>query len=76
MFTTFTLLFAAGVGCRLALSIALRKRFNLHLAVPQALAVLLVILALLPSWAVPVSLPLPLGLVLGAVMSDLIFRRG
>ena len=76
MFTTFTLLFAAGVGFRLALSIALRKRFSLHLAVPQALAVLLVVMAALPSWALPVSLPVPLGLVVGAVMPDLIFRRG
>ena len=49
MFTTFTLLFAAGVGFRLALSIALRKRFGLYLEVPQALAVLLVVMAALAS---------------------------
>lgn len=76
MFTTFTLLFAAGVGFRLALSYALKKRFNLQLAVPQTLAVLLVVLALIPSWASAVSLPVPLSFVLGAILPDLIFRRG
>lgn len=38
MFTTFTLLIAAGVGFRLTLSWALRRKFDLSLAVPQAVA--------------------------------------
>jgi hypothetical protein len=76
MFTTFTLLFAAGIGFRLALSYALKRRFNLTLAVPQGIAVLLIVLAVVPSWALPVSLPVPLSFVLGAVLTDLIFRRG
>ena len=49
MFTTFPLLLAAGVGCRLALSLTLRRRYGLSLEVPQVLAVGLVVLAVLPA---------------------------
>ena len=76
MFTTFTLLFAAGVGFRLALSYALKRRFDLTLAVPQGFAVLLIVIAVVPSWALPVTLPVPLSFMLGIVLPDLIFRRG
>jgi hypothetical protein len=38
MFTPFLLLLAAGVGFRLTISLILRKRFGLDLAIPQALA--------------------------------------
>ncbi|KIN75566.1 hypothetical protein [Sulfitobacter mediterraneus] len=76
MFTTFTLLLAAGVCFRLALSYALKRRYDLALVVPQGIAVLLIVLAVIPSWALPVTLPVPLGFVLGAVLPDLIFRRG
>jgi len=76
MFTTFTLLLAAGVGSRLALSYALKRRYDLTLVVPQGIAVLLIVLAAVPSWALPVTLPVPLSFVLGAVLPDLIFRRG
>ena len=75
MFFTFPLLVAAGAGSRLALSLALRRRYGLSLEVPQALAIGLVVLAVLPSWASPLTIPLPLGLVLGAVLPDLLFRR-
>ena len=75
MFTTFTLLMASGIGFRLALSYALKRRFDLTLAVPQGIAVLLIVLAVIPSWALPVTLPVPLGFVLGTVLPDLIFRR-
>jgi len=76
MFTTFTLLLAAGVGFRLALSYALKRRYELTLVVPQGIAVLLILLAVIPSWALPVTLPVPLAFVLGAVLPDLFFRRG
>ena len=76
MFTTFTLLMAAGVGFRLALSYALKRRSDLTLVVPQGIAVLLIVLAVIPSWALPVTLPVPLAFVLGAVLPDLFFRRG
>jgi hypothetical protein len=49
MSTPFLLLLAAGVGFRLTLSWILRKRFNLDLAIPQALAGALLVLACLPS---------------------------
>ncbi|MFC6637029.1 hypothetical protein GV827_16835 [Sulfitobacter sp. JBTF-M27] len=75
MFTTFPLLVAVGVGSRLALSLALRRRYGLSLEVPQVLAVGLIVLAALPAWLTPVSLPVPLGLVLGAVLPDLLLRR-
>jgi len=49
MFTTFTLLLAAGVCFRLALSYALKRRYDLTLVVPQGIAVLLIVLAVIPS---------------------------
>ena len=75
MFTTFTLLLAAGVGCRLALSHALCRYSDRSLEVPQTLAVILVVLASLPTWASPLALPVPLAFVLGAVLPDLLTRR-
>ena len=76
MFTTFTLLTAAGVGFRLALSWTLTKRFNLYLSVPQALAVVLLVLAGLPDWVKPFPYPLPLSFTLGALLPDFLTRRG
>lgn len=75
MLTTFTLLLAAGAGCRLALSMELRRRYDLTIEIPQGLSVILVVLACLPSWASPVTIPVPLGFVLGAVLPDLFVRR-
>ncbi len=75
MFTTFTLLFAAGVGCRLALSWVLRTQFQITLCVPQTLAILVLLLACLPSWLQPIPFPLPFSLTLGALLSDLILGR-
>lgn len=75
MFTTFTLLLAAGAGCRLALSLVLRRRFDLTIEIPQGLSVILVVLACLPRWASPVTIPVPLSFVLGAVLPDFFVRR-
>lgn len=75
MLTTFTLLLAAGAGCRLALSLALSRYSERTLEVPQALAVVLIVLACLPAWASPLALPVPLSFVLGAVLHDLLTRR-
>jgi hypothetical protein len=41
MFTSFTLQFAVGLGFRLALAYAFRARFDLTLAAPQGIKVLL-----------------------------------
>ena len=77
MFTTFTLLVAAGVGLRLSLSWALRKKFDLSLAVPHAFAGVVLLLALLPSWLQPIPFPLPFSFTLGALLPDfLLDRRG
>jgi len=75
MFTTFTLLFAAGVGSRLALSWVLRKKFQVTLSVPQALAAFVLVLALLPGWLQPIPFPLPFDLTLGLLLPDLILGR-
>ena len=75
MFTPFALLMAAGVGFRLTLSWILRAKFNLDLAIPQALAGALLVLACLPSWLQPIPLPLPLGVTLGLVLPDLLLTR-
>tara|TARA_R110002020_G_scaffold470399_2_gene696280 strand:- start:913 stop:1143 length:231 start_codon:yes stop_codon:yes gene_type:complete len=76
MFTTFTLLIAAGVGFRLTLSWTLRRRFDLSLAVPQAVAGAFLILACLPSWLQPITFPLPVSFTLGALLPDFFVRRG
>ncbi len=70
MFTNFTLLMAAGCGFRLALNWGLRRRFDLGLSVPQALAGAIVVLAGLPDLLKPFAYPLPLSLTLGAVLPD------
>ena len=75
MFTTFTLLVAAGAGFRLALSWGIRKAFDLSLSVPQSLAGAFLVLACLPSWLQPITFPLPLSLTLGALLPDLFFDR-
>jgi hypothetical protein len=56
MLTTFTLLLAAGVGCRLALSLALSRYSDRALEVPQTLAIIVIVLACLPAWASPLAL--------------------
>ena len=75
MFSPFLLLLAAGVGFRLTLSWILRAKLNLDLAIPQALAGALLILACLPSWLQPITFPLPLSVTLGMVLPDLLFTR-
>ena len=75
MLPTFTLLLAAGVCCRLALSLALSRYTDRSLDIPQTLAIVLIVLACLPSWASPLAIPVPLAFVLGAVLPDLLTRR-
>jgi hypothetical protein len=75
MFTTFTALVLAGGGLRLVLQWQLRRRWNISLAVPQALAGALVVLAGLPSMLQPIPFPVPLSLTLGLLLPDLLLRR-
>jgi hypothetical protein len=76
MFTTFTLLAAAGVSFRLALAWGLKRRYAIHVGVPEILAGLLLILAGLPDWIKPIPFPFPFSFTLGAVLPDLLIRRG
>ena len=75
MFTTFTLLVAVGCSLRLALSWILRRRFDVGLSVPQALAGALVVLAGLPDLLKPFAYPLPLSFTIGLILPDLLFQR-
>ena len=68
MFATFTLLFAAGVGFRLALAWGLRRRYDLRLTIPEVLAVIPLVLAGLPDWLRPILFPLPFSFTFGAVL--------
>ncbi len=76
MFTTFTALVLAGGGLRLVLEWQLKRRWDISLAVPQALAGTLVVLAGLPSILQPFPFPVPLSLTLGLLLPDLLLRRG
>lgn len=75
MFTTFTLLLAVGCSFRLALSWVFRRRFDVGLSVPQALAGALVVLAGLPDILKPFAYALPLSFTIGLVLPDLLFQR-
>ena len=75
MLTTFTLLVITGGVLRLALGWGLHRQYPLDLSVPQALAGAIVMLAGLPDILKPFGFPLPLGLTLGLLFPDLLFRR-
>ena len=75
MFTSLTLFAIAGGALRLAVGIFVYRRFSVSLTVPQALAGSLVVLAGLPDFLKPVPFPLPLGLVAGFLLPDLLFAR-
>ena len=75
MITYFTALLFAGGATRLALNWQLKQRWGVVLGVPQALAVLLVILAGLPELLKPFPYPIPLSVTVGLLLPDLFFRR-
>ena len=75
MFTSLTLLALAGGASRLGLGLVLYQRSKFVLIVPQALAAALVILAGLPDFLKPVPFPLPVSLVAGFLLPDLLFAR-
>ena len=75
MFTTFTALVLAGGGLRLVLQWQLKKRWEMSLSIPQALAGALVVLAGLPEFLKPLPFPVPLSLTLGLLLPDLLLRR-
>jgi hypothetical protein len=53
----------------------LRRKLGVSLGLPPILALALVILTGLPDILSPVSINLPLGLVLGLLLPDLLLRR-
>ena len=75
MITYFTALLLAGGVTRLALNWKLKQRWGIVLGVPQALVVLLVILAGLPELLKPFPFPVPLSVTVGLLLPDLFFRR-
>ena len=75
MFTTFTALALAGGVLRLALQWQLKTRWGISLVIPQALAGALVFLAGLPEFIKPFTFPVSLGLPLGLLLPDLLLRR-
>ena len=75
MITYFTALLLAGGATRLALNWQLKQRWGIVLGVPQALAVLLVILAGLPELLKPFPFPVPLSVTVGLLLPDLLFMR-
>ena len=75
MITYFTALLLAGGATRLTLNWQLKQRWGIVFGVPQALAVLLVILAGLPELLKPFAFPVPLSVTVGLLLPDLFFRR-
>ena len=75
MISTFVLLTVVGGVCRLGLNWVVRRKVGVSLGQPPILALALVILTGLPDIFSPVSINLPLGLVFGLLLPDLLLRR-
>ena len=75
MISTFVMLTVVGGVCRLGLNWVLRRKLGMSLGLPPILALALVVLTGLPDILSPVSINLPLGLVLGLLLPDLLLRR-
>ncbi len=75
MFTSLTLFAIAGGVLRLGLGLVVYQKSRFVLSVPQVLAGALVVLAGLPDFLKPVPFPLPVGLVAGFLLPDLLFAR-
>ena len=75
MISTFVLLTVVGGVCRLGLNWIVRRNLGVSLGLPPILALAVIILAGLPDILSPVFVNLPLGLVLGLLLPDLLLRR-
>ena len=75
MIPTFVLLAAAGRGLRLALNYAVRRKLGMALGLPPILALAVIVLTALPDVITPIDINLPLGLVIGLLLPDLLLRR-
>ena len=75
MIPTFVLLAAAGGGLRLALNFAVRRKLGVAIGLPPILALTVIVLTALPDIITPIDINLPLGLVVGLLLPDLLLRR-
>ena len=75
MIPIFVLLAAAGGGLRLALNYAVRRKLGLVLGLPPILALAVIVFTALPDMITPIDINLPLGLVVGLLLPDLLLRR-
>ena len=75
MIPIFVLLAAAGGGLRLALNFAVRRKLGVAIGLPPILALTVIVLTALPDIITPIDINLPLGLVVGLLLPDLLLRR-
>ena len=75
MIPAFVLLTAVGGGLRLALNYGVRRKLGLTLGLPPVLALAILLFAVLPDVITPIDINLPLGLVVGLLLPDLLLRR-
>ena len=75
MISTFVLLTIVGSVCRFGLNWVLQRKLGVSLGLPPILALALIILTGLPDILSPISINLPMGLVLGLLLPDLLLRR-
>ena len=75
MIPTFVLLALAGGALRVALNYAVRRNLGVAMGLPPLLALVVLLLAVLPDIITPIDINLPLGLVVGLLLPDLVFRR-
>ena len=75
MIPTFVLLAAAGGGRRLALNYAVRRKLGVAIGLPPILALAVIVFTALPDIITPIDINLPLGLVVGLLLPDLLLRR-
>lgn len=75
MISLFVLLTLVGGVCRLGLAWGLRRKFAVSLWLPAPIALGIMALAALPDMIAPVNINLPLGLVVGLLLPDVLLRR-
>ena len=75
MISNFVLLSVVGGVCRLGLNWVLQRKLGVSLGLPPILALALVVLTGLPDMITPINIDLPLGLVVGLLLPDLLLRR-
>ena len=75
MIPIFVLLAAAGAGLRLALNYAVRRKLGVAIGLPPILALAVIVFTALPDMITPIGINLPLGLVVGLLLPDLLLRR-